>query len=217
MFDDQVLIRGQVAKGFSAPPVAWVKDPEYGNPDLDPETAVNYQLGTEAWFCKIFRFELNLFYADVNDLISYDPDTRKFGNIDKATRQGVESTLSAAFDFGLDVSVSGTFTDVENDKTNEEVKDIPRYQYYVATAYTWQWMTHSLYGKYTDYNSTYPETKDKKFIFDYKFKARLPEIQNLCQPELFCAVHNLFNSNVVYREVWPQPDRWYEAGISLAF
>jgi vitamin B12 transporter len=217
MFDDQVLVRTQVSRGFSAPPVSWVKDPTYGNPDLDPETAVNYQLGTDVRFCKIFLFELNLFYADVDDLIQYDPDTRKYGNIDKVTRQGVEGTLSAAFDFGLDVSVSGSFTDVEDDKTNEEIKDIPRYQYYVATAYTWQWMTHSLFGKYTDYNSTYPETKDEKFVFDYKFKARLPEIKGMCRPELFCAVYNLFNSNVVYRSVWPQPDRWAEAGISLAF
>jgi hypothetical protein len=78
-------------------------------------------------------------------------------------------------------------------------------------------MTHSLLGKYTDYNSTYPETKDKKFVFDYLFKARLPEIKNAVQPELFCAIYNLFNTNTVYREVWPQPDRWAEAGLQLSF
>ncbi len=217
MFDNQVLVRAQVAKGFSAPPAAWVKDPIYGTPDLDPETAVNYQLGTEVRFCKVFRFELNLFYADVDDLIQYDPDTRKFENIEKVIRQGVEGTLSASFDCGLDFSLAGSFTDVEDDQTGETIKDIPKEQYQVMAAYNWQWMTHSVFGKYTDYNSTYPETKDKKFVFDYLFKARLPEIQYLDQAEVFCAVYNLFNSNTVYRSDWPQPERWAEAGVSLAF
>ncbi|MEZ4549363.1 MAG: hypothetical protein R2874_02500 [Desulfobacterales bacterium] len=61
-----------------------------------------------------------------------------------------------------------------------------------------------------------PETRDKKFVFDYKFNAKLPETGR-CRTELFCAVYNLFNSNVVYRSVWPQPDRWLEAGVSVSF
>ena len=220
LFDDQApirpMIRAQVAKGFSAPPAAWVKDPVYGTPDLNPETAINYQLGSEVWFCKFFRFEVNLFYADVDDLIQYDPDTRKFQNIEKVVRQGVEGILSASFDFGLDLSFSGSFTDVEDDTKGETIKDIPKEQYQTSAAYTWQWMTHTLYGKYTDYNSTYPETRDKKFVFDYKFNAKLPEsIGN--RAELFCAVYNIFNSQVVYRSVWPQPDRWAEAGVSVSF
>ncbi len=217
MLDDQVLIRAQVAKGFSAPPAAWVKDPIYGNENLDPETAINYQLGSEVRFLEFFRFEVNLFYADVDDLIQYDEDTRKFQNIEKVIRQGVEGTLSASFDCGLDLSASGSFTDVENDQTNEEIKNIPTEQYQLTTAYKWKWMTHSLFGKYTDYNSTYPETRDKKFVFDYKFKAKLPKIKDICRAEFFCSVYNLFNSNVVYRSVWPQPDRWAEAGISFTF
>jgi vitamin B12 transporter len=217
LLNDQALVRAQVAKGFSAPPAAWVKDPTYGSKDLDPETAINYQIGSEIRFLKFFTFETNLFYADVEDLIRYDPDTRKFENIDEVTRKGVEGILSAGFACGLDLSFSGTFTDVEDETTGEEIKDIPTEQYQASAAYTWRWMTHSLLGKYMDYNSTYPETKDKKFVFDYLFKAKLPEIRYLNRAEVFCAVYNLFNSNTVYRSVWPQPDQWAEAGIELSF
>ena len=216
LFDNQALIRTQVAKGFSAPPAAWVKDPVYGTEDLDPETVINYQVGSEVWFCKFFRFEVNLFYADVDDLIQYDPDTRKFQNIEKVVRQGVEAALAASFDWGLDLSFSGSFTDVEDDTTGDTIKDIPKEQYQASAAYTWQWMTHTLYGNYTDHNSTYPETRDKKFVFDYKFSAKLPESSGN-RAELFCAVYNIFNSQVVYRSVWPQPDRWLEAGVSVSF
>jgi vitamin B12 transporter len=214
--ENRALIRAQVARGFSAPPAAWVKDPVYGNQDLDPETAVNYQVGTEVRFLRILRLEINAFYADVEDLIRYDWDTRKFENIDEVSRKGMEAVLSAAFDVGLDLSVSGSLTDVKDETANRTVKDIPTLQYQASAAYTWRWMTHSLFGKYTDFNSTYSETKDKKFVFDYLFKARLPEINYLDQAEVFCAVYNLFNSNTVYRSVWPQPDRWVEAGIQLS-
>ena len=178
---------------------------------------MNYQLGTELRFFKILHLEINAFYADVEDLIRYDMDTRKYENIDEVTRQGLEGILSAAFDFGLGLSVSGSFTDVKDGTTHQEVKDIPTEQYQVSANYNWRWMTHSLLGKYTDYNSTYPETKDKKFVFDYLFKARLPKSRFLDQAEVFCAVYNLFNSTTVYRSDWPQPDRWLEAGIELTF
>lgn len=217
LLENRALIRAQAVRGFSAPPAAWVKDPVYGAEDLDPETAVNYQMGTEVRFFRILRLEINAFYADVEDLIRYNPDTRKFENIDEVSRKGMEAVLSAAFDVGLALSVSGSLTDVKDETTNRTVKDIPTEQYQVSAAYTWRWMTHSLLGKYTDYNSTYPETRDKKFVLDYLFKARLPETRYLDQADVFCAVYNLFNSNTVYRSVWPQPDRWVEAGIQLSY
>ncbi len=217
IWDNRALVRAQVSKGFSVPSAAWVKDPVYGTPDLDPETAVNYQLGSDVQILRFLRLELNVFHANVKDLIRYDPDTRKFENIDKVTRQGMEGILTATFDFGLDLSVSGNFTDVEDDKTGKEIKDIPKIQYQVSGAYTYKWMTHSVFGKYSDYNSSYPETKDKKFVFDYLFKVQLPKMKYVGNPSLFCAIYNIFNSNTLYREVWPQPDRWAEAGIRLAF
>ena len=192
--DDRILVRAQVAKGFSAPPVSWVKDPEYGTPDLGPETAVNYQLGSDVQILKFLRLELNLFYADVEDLIRYDTDARKFTNIDKVIRRGVEAILSAVFDFGLDLSLSGSFTDVEDDRTGKEIKDIPTTEYHVSAAYTYKWITQSVFGKYADYNSTYPETRDKKFVFDYLLNIRLPRMKYVGRPGLFCAVYNIFNT-----------------------
>ena len=215
--DDRALVRAQVAKGFSAPPAAWVKDPVYGNPDLDPESAVNYQLGADMRILKFLRTELNVFYADVDDLIRYVPETRKYTNIDNAIRKGVEAILTATFDSGLDLSAAGTFTDVEDDLTHQEIKDIPTTQYHVSAAYKYKWMTHSVFGKYRDYNSSYPETKDRKFVFDYLLNVRLPKVKYVGRPGIFCAIYNIFNSNTLYRDVWPQPDRWAEAGIRLMF
>jgi len=211
------LVRTQIARGFSAPPPALVKDPVWGNPNLEPETAVNYQLGAEMGMFKFLRTSVNLFRADVDDLLKYDPEIRKYINIAEVTRQGVEATVGAAFDFGFSVSFSGAFTDVKDEETDKVIKDIPRVQYTAITGYTYRWMTHSLIGKYIDNNSTYPETRDKRFVFDYMVDVRMPKWNNYVQTGAFCTIHNIFNTRYVYREVWPQPDRWAEGGIRLVF
>ena len=211
------LIRGQVAKGFSAPPAAWVQDPQSGNKDLKPEIGINYQLGGEVRPFKFLRLELNLFRSEIEDLISENPTTRKPENIDKVTRQGVEGSIRATFDFGLTLSFGGSFVDVRDEETDEVKKDIPRILYNVSASYTYEWMTHSLVGKYIYHNSSYPETRDQVFIFDYLFKVKLPFPDRYGKLNLFGAVHNLTNSTYIYRYVFPQPDRWIEGGVSFEF
>ena len=212
------LIRGQVAKGFSAPPAAWVQDPLYGNKDLKPEIGINYQLGGEVRPFKFLRLELNLFRSEIKDLIPNPKDWKtKPENIDKVTRQGVEGNMLATFDFGLTLSFGGSFIDVKDEKTDEVIENIPRTMYNASASYTHEWMTHSLVGKYIYHNSSYPETRDQVFIFDYLLKVKLPFPERYGKPNLFGAVYNLTNSTYVYREVFPQPDRWFEGGVSFEF
>jgi vitamin B12 transporter len=213
----EALIRAQVAKGFSAPPAAWVHDPQYGNPDLDPEIAVNYQLGGQIRLFKIFNIELNLFRANVKDLITFDFDTLKYKNIDEVIRKGIEGSIKASFDFGLTLSFGGSYVDVRNDRTDQVIEDIPRTIYNISALYTYKSTTHSLIGKYIDHNSTYPETQDKVFIFDYLLKVKLPLPKRYGTTSLFGAVYNLFDSTYLYREVWPKPDRWIEGGVRFEF
>lgn len=215
--NNDALIRAQAARGFSAPPPSWVHDPQFGNPDLAPEIAKNYQLGGEVKLFRFLRLELNLFRADIKDLIRYNPSTEKYENIDEAVRQGIEGNLTANFDFGLSLSFGGSYVDIKNEQTDEVIEDIPRTLLNASAAYTHKWMNHSITGKYIDHNSTYAETRDEVFIFDYLLKLAPPFPQRYGQPSFFCAVHNIFNTTYLYREVWPQPDRWVEAGVRFEF
>ncbi len=214
---DDALIRAQVAKGFSAPPGAWVHDPQYGNKDLKPEIGINYQVGGEVRAFKVLAVELNLFRADIEDLIRYDSATKKYENIDKVTRQGIEGTITARFDFGLSLSFGGSSVEVRDEETDEVIKDIPSTLYTVSAAYTHEWMTHSLVGRYVDHNSSFPETRDKIFVFDYLLKVKLPLPDRFGQLSLFGAAHNLTNSSYLYRNSFPQPDRWVEGGVHFVF
>lgn len=212
---NKARIRLQVARGFSAPPASWVYDPTYGNLDLKPETALNYQLGAEIEPVKWLKFELNLFRADVDNLIRYD--TMRLENIDKVVRQGVEGTISAVLPLGFSVSFSGSYVDVRNGHTDLVIQDIPRTLYTLQVTHGYKWLSHSLTGTYIDHNSLYAETVDKVFVFNYHFKLKLPVGKPHYQISLFGSVYNATDSNYIYRKVWPKPRRWAEAGVRITF
>ncbi len=214
---DKAIVRAQVAKGFSAPPNVWVIHPQFGNKDLKPEIGVNYQLGGEVQPFGFLRLEVNLFREETKDLISLNWDTLKYENIDKVTRQGVEGNIRTIFDFGLTLALGGSFIDVKDEETDEVIQDIPRRLYNVSASYTREWVTHSLVGKYVYHNSSHPETRDEVFVFDYLIRVQLPESDRIGKLSLFGAVHNLTNTSYIYREVYPQPDRWIEAGVRLEY
>lgn len=216
--DLDALIRAQVAKGYSAPDYAWVHDPDFGNPNLSPEYVVNYQLGGEVHLVDWLQMELNLFRAEVKDLIRFDRDTDQFMNEEKINRQGFEWALATQFHAGLSIRVGGSHADVRNAITDEVIQDIPRTQYNISLLYAQGGMSHSLLGKYIDNNSSYKETHDKVMLFDYQLKFKLPALTTTIEQwALYGAVYNLFNTDYLYREVWPQPGRRGEIGIQLTF
>lgn len=216
----EALIRFQVAKGFTAPPGPWVQDPYFGNKSLKPEVGINYQLGGEI---KPFRYTtlgLNLFRADVDQLIKFDPTAGKDGeyiNIAKATRQGVEGSIQTLFPFGLGESFAVSFIDAVNADTGEVIYDIPRFIINSTTSYTYKWMSHSLIARFIDNNSSYPETNDGVVVFDYQLKIRLPVLEPGLKPGLTFAVHDLTDSGYLYRYRLAPPGRWFEGGLRLEF
>jgi vitamin B12 transporter len=214
---EAVLVRFQAARGFSAPPAAYVFDPVYGNRDLDSETAVNYQLGGTIRPLSGLSFDWNFFRSEVDDLINFNFDTFKFENIDEVLRQGVEGTVTAAVPFGVTLSFSGSYVDVRNNLTDEVIENIPRTIYTIKVSHVFKRLTHTLAGSYIDHNSAYPETEDRRFVFNYRFNIDLPFKSGFGTPSLFGAVYNLGDSDYLYRAAWPQPRRWVEAGLRFRY
>ncbi len=211
------LVRAQVTRGFSAPPPGWMYDPQSGNPDLEPEIAVNYQLGGEVRLLRFLKCELNLFRTDVDDLIRKNSNTDRNENIDKVRRQGLEGNISANFDFGLALAFGASYVDVRNKETDNVIENIPRTMYNVSAGYIHKRMSNSIIGKYIDHNSSYPETKDEVFVFDYLLKVNLPFPETYGRVSIFGAVYNVFNTTYLYRKAWPKPDRWVEAGVRFEY
>lgn len=218
LWQDKALLRLQVSRGFSAPPAAWVDaPPPYGNRNLKPEVAMNYQLGFEIEPDKKIKFALNLFRADVDNLIQFDLNAYKFLNIDKVVRQGVEGSITINLPFDFSVSLNGTYVDVRNGLTGEVVRDIPPTLFTLRVSHQYHLFTHTLIGTYVDNNSSYAETMDKVFVFNYHFNLQLPFGKPHYQVSLFGSVYNVTDVSYVYRYVWPKPRRWAEGGVIIKF
>ena len=213
------LIRMQVARGFSAPPGAWVNDPVHGNKNLQAETALNYQVGGELRPFRFLKLQAGFFRAEVHNFIQFNYGRYRFENIPGVTRQGFEVNAVATVTPTLSLSFGGTYVDVRNDQTGEIMKDIPRTLLNTSISYVWKQTTQTLVGRYVDNNSSYPETHDQVFVFDYLFKVKLPfpQVAGKAPVTLFAAVYDLTNANYLYRNSFPQPGRRVEGGVSFQF
>ncbi|MFT3996577.1 MAG: TonB-dependent receptor [Asticcacaulis sp.] len=106
----------------------------YGNPDLDPYKATNFDASLEYYFAKEAVLQGGVFYKDIKDfIVDYHTDTSgvyngiaydsadTYLNGEKAKVFGVELAYSQAFTFlpspwdGLLVSANYTYTDAEGD------------------------------------------------------------------------------------------------------
>lgn len=134
----QWTLKGGVSTGFRSPSLRevtldWGQASRggnvYGNPDLEPETSINQEIGLHYTSPKErVRTGITVFYNDFDDKITRVscPDTicsggpNQFGslptyriNVDKAMTQGIEWSLQALLAPALTLTTSYTFTDSE--------------------------------------------------------------------------------------------------------
>jgi outer membrane receptor protein involved in Fe transport len=149
---EHVNLNGVIARGFRSPnlqerafqgistlPNTYIVQ----NPDLDSESSVNYEVGFKARYDRYFG-GFTVFYNDVADLITYefigqDPttgqDLARFANVDEATIWGVEIDLETIFAQWWSLFTNASYTEGENDITNEPLSFIPPLKVIVGLRY----------------------------------------------------------------------------------
>ncbi len=115
---DNTAIRASWAQGFRAPNLTerYIGSSMGGgnvipNPDLDPETSNNYEIGVR-WTPANIAVDLAVFYSDANDYItSFEstPGTYEYRNVAGAKTYGVEVSASYRFQNGIEPYISGTY------------------------------------------------------------------------------------------------------------
>jgi len=101
-------IRASVGTGFRAPSLYELFSPDFGNPDLDPETSVSADLGIEQGFAGgRGQASATLFLLDIDDLIDF-VDTRYEQAPGTSKSRGIE--LAGSYDVTDAVSLTGTYT-----------------------------------------------------------------------------------------------------------
>ncbi|RMG44477.1 MAG: TonB-dependent receptor [Candidatus Dadabacteria bacterium] len=112
---------GSVGSGFKAPSLSQLYS-SFGNPDLNPEKSLGFDLGIEqSLLSRDFKLSVAYFHNRFKDLIIADPNTFISTNINEARTQGVEATLTAVFNDNLSGTVRFTYTDSEDKSDGKDL------------------------------------------------------------------------------------------------
>ena len=112
--DGRTMLRATYGEGFRAPTLS-EGQPPYGNPDLRPETARNFDLGFEQQILDgKARFFATYFNRRSTDLIAFSFATLQSENIDRVKSTGVEAGFNLNPTDRLDIRASYTLVDAVN-------------------------------------------------------------------------------------------------------
>lgn len=120
---DNVNLYANLSTSFETPTTTEFANPSGGgfNPDLDPQTATNYEIGVKGAIGARNHYELALFRIDVDDeLVPFElasqPDRDFFENAGESKRKGVELLLTTEPVDGLEASLAYTYSDFTFEK-----------------------------------------------------------------------------------------------------
>ncbi|MGA1844743.1 MAG: TonB-dependent receptor plug domain-containing protein [bacterium] len=113
-------LKASYGTGFKAPSLYQLYSPLYGSPALEPEKSYGWDCGIEqgVWNDKVVT-GITFFRNRFREMITFDWDTWKYENIQKARSQGIECMLSARPADDLTLKGSYTYTDTEDLSTGE--------------------------------------------------------------------------------------------------
>jgi vitamin B12 transporter len=135
-------IRGSAGTGFRAPTFNDLFFPQFGNPDLEPETSLSWDVGIDQklWKGRI-RLGLTYFHNNFDNLITccIPLPTAPFGgpfNVGRARSEGVEVTAEVDVLSNLVVSANYTYTNSKNLQTGRRLPREPENRWNVGV--TWE-------------------------------------------------------------------------------
>ncbi|MGE6530095.1 TonB-dependent receptor domain-containing protein [Pseudomonas sp. NPDC077382] len=152
---DNWVIKGGVGRSFKAPSI-YQSDDTYGvlacrgmctlvgNPNLKPETATSYEIGT-LYQNERVEAGIMLFNNDIDDMIitdtwrvGYRPAVMTYSNVSKARVQGYELQGSYNLSDTMGLRANYTYSDAEDRDTDEQLRNSP--QHIANIGFDWQAM-----------------------------------------------------------------------------
>ncbi|WP_428033144.1 TonB-dependent receptor plug domain-containing protein [Amphritea sp.] len=238
-------IRGSYGTAFSAPSLVQMYSTFTrngygtsiinGNPDLQPEESVSYELSL-GYQLDRGALELTLYRSDVDQLIAAELNstsgvcpgfsctkTYLYTNIDKATLEGAEATLSYALTDQQKLSGSLEYLDARDATTHERLTERARWQSRVSLDSEWSsaWSS-SIRFRYTGYYYATPSNLMSPYDSHFTTVDTHLNYQLNHSVQLMAGIDNLLNrelpENMELRGTPQDPgSRYYYAGIDLSF
>ena len=224
---EEVSFFGNIGKAFMPPSAYRMFTSAKRNPDLTPETAVNYELGIKSAPFENLSLEICGFWMDVEDEIVKGSDD-KYHNTGETRHKGIEAGLDLRLFDGFTAFANYTYQEVkfEDYKDGSTVYDgnyVPyapgnlfsggiRYQHPVG-------ITYNLDAIFTD--KRYADNKNTKEIAAHTvWDTRLDFERDWYSA--YIAINNLFDEDYYQHMnssgyVYPSPGRTFMGGISIKF
>lgn len=230
--NERLRLRGDIGEGYKAPGAGelgydtWYWSYHYlGNPNLDPETSMTYDLGVDVYL-KSITFSADYFHTDYEEKITstYTPDGPStivsFENTDSATISGFEFSVDWAFGKALDLPFSASLwnnlslnVDKEDDATGDDLTNISDYEIKSGLKVGYDGLegqlTHTLVG---------PQMRTAtQEMASFQFWDLTLRYQFLKQWEVKASIFNLFDEDYSFVYGYPMPERSYRLGLTYKF
>jgi len=129
---ENVILRAVAGTGYRAPSL-FERFSAFGDPDLEPETSVSYELGVEAGLGGRGTARATLFHTEIDELIRFDGAATAcgsgfgcYGQVPGQTvTRGLE--LSGGYDVTDTVTVTGAYTNTDADGPDGRLARVPRH------------------------------------------------------------------------------------------
>jgi vitamin B12 transporter len=128
-------LRGSAGTAFRAPSVGELYYPFSGNPDLDPERSVSFDVGVERDLGR-GRAEVSVFWNEYRDLIVYDFARFTNFNVGRARTRGVELGWRQAVGPNTAIDAGYTYLDTEDLETGLSLIRRPEHAGFIGV--TWR-------------------------------------------------------------------------------
>ncbi|MBU1053928.1 MAG: TonB-dependent receptor [Proteobacteria bacterium] len=197
-----------------------------GNPDLDPQKAITYEVGISRDFTEKIKGSVAYFYNDIDDLIERvrDPVSgdRIYVNINKAKIEGVEASLDFHLIKDLYINANYTYMSTEDDANDDrELENRPRHRINLDVRYLFPFglsasvqtsYTQRQYWEDTSYNW---EKLPDYLLLNARLAQRIGKFGGL-DSEVFIQGTNLTDIDY-YEGSGPEPGLNFLAGFSLRY
>ena len=218
-------IRASAGRSFRAPTFNDLYWPATaftaGNPNLQPETAWNYELGAEKGFQNLAAIKIAGFYRDVKDLINWAPDADfvwRPSNISDAKIWGGEAELVLYPTKGWAIPLNYSYVYPRDESTGDPIPNRPKHMVNAGIDYRSPFGPKgSLKGRYVRFYTGQGSTLNQDyFVLDarvgYEFKA-----WQYLSGEAYLSLTNALDKEYQTVEGYPMPPRSLNGGVNLFF
>jgi len=127
-------LRASAGSAFRAPSVGELSYPFSGNPNLQPERSVSYELGAERYL-GAGRLEASLFSNELRDLIVFDFVAQENENVGRARTRGAEVAWHQPLGPSLGADVGYTYLDTVDRGTGQELLRRPHHRAFAGASW----------------------------------------------------------------------------------